>query len=205
MFAHHWGLAALVIALACRASAPPHFPRIRQHLHTFDASSKSHIVCHSLISFHHVRYSLIMTHNPNFVDKPLRLTSHLCVTASIDNHQPEEDRAEVFAPIGSIYDIPRSPTPPERHSIAKANGNPHIHGNRAPVQQHSDPVPFAHRLLKAGPVLCSKAKTFRTPRGSSSTRKRHLPVNELALLRTTTSDGLPQPGVRGFHGGPDMS
>ncbi|KAF1846616.1 uncharacterized protein K460DRAFT_127088 [Cucurbitaria berberidis CBS 394.84] len=31
------------------------------------------------------------------------------------------------------------------------------------------------------------------PRGVSSARKRHLPVQELALLRTTTSDGLPEP------------
>jgi hypothetical protein len=30
---------------------------------------------------------------------------------------------------------------------------------------------------------------------SSDTRKRRLPVNGLALLRTTTSDGLPEPGV----------
>jgi hypothetical protein len=29
------------------------------------------------------------------------------------------------------------------------------------------------------------------------TRKRRLPVNGLALLRTTTSDALPEPGVRG--------
>jgi len=36
--------------------------------------------------------------------------------------------------------------------------------------------------------------------GLSSTRKRRLPVHELALLRTTTLDGLPLPGVRSFHG-----
>ena len=36
--------------------------------------------------------------------------------------------------------------------------------------------------------------------GLSSTRKRRLPAHELALLRTTTLDGLPLPGVRSFHG-----
>lgn len=36
--------------------------------------------------------------------------------------------------------------------------------------------------------------------GLSSIRKRHLPVHELALLRTTTLNGLPLPGVRSFHG-----
>jgi hypothetical protein len=40
-------------------------------------------------------------------------------------------------------------------------------------------------------------KPTQEPRKISSTRKRrHLPVNELALLRTTSSDGLPLPSVR---------
>lgn len=38
--------------------------------------------------------------------------------------------------------------------------------------------------------------------GSSQTRKRRLPVNQLALLRTTSSQGLPDPGVRFVNQGP---
>ncbi|KAF1838069.1 hypothetical protein BDW02DRAFT_483929, partial [Decorospora gaudefroyi] len=41
----------------------------------------------------------------------------------------------------------------------------------------------------------AKVKKFSgQTRGASSTRKRRLPVNQLAVFRTTTSDGLPQPG-----------
>lgn len=38
--------------------------------------------------------------------------------------------------------------------------------------------------------------------GSSHTRKRRLPVNQLALLRTTSSQGLPDPSVRSINRGP---
>lgn len=45
-------------------------------------------------------------------------------------------------------------------------------------------------------------ETTRNNKGLSSNPKRRLPVNELALLRTTTLDGLPTPVVgmlRGCH------
>jgi hypothetical protein len=44
-------------------------------------------------------------------------------------------------------------------------------------------------------VLRAKVSSGRS-RAPPRTRKRRLPVNGLALLRTTTSDGLPEPGVR---------
>jgi hypothetical protein len=42
----------------------------------------------------------------------------------------------------------------------------------------------------------SRAKVSGRSRAPLRTRKRRLPVNGLALLRTTTTDGLPEPGVR---------
>jgi hypothetical protein len=49
------------------------------------------------------------------------------------------------------------------------------------------------------PMTQRQAKAAKAPtrnQGSSHTRKRRLPVNELALLRTTSSRGLPHPSVR---------
>lgn len=41
----------------------------------------------------------------------------------------------------------------------------------------------------------SKTRVYKAHSDSSSTRKRRLPVNCLALLRTSTLEGLPEPGV----------
>jgi hypothetical protein len=46
----------------------------------------------------------------------------------------------------------------------------------------------------------SKPRVSKNPGESSSTRKRRLPVNGLALLRTTTAVGLPEPSVRTVGG-----
>jgi hypothetical protein len=186
-----------------------HLPRLNPSFHFLQAhnisndlmSPCSHGLSHSLTRPHDARQSLIMTYNANFVDKPLRLTSFSRVS-SIENRCPEEHQAENFAPTESVYDIPRSPKPIEHRLSLGVDGDQYLHNNYAPVQQHSDPVPLAHRQLNADTTLNTKAKkALRKPCGTSSTRKRRLPVNELALLRTTTSDGLPQPGVRGLHGG----
>jgi hypothetical protein len=146
-----------------------------------------------------------MAHNANFVDKPLRLTSFR-VSASIENHGPGEHEAENLALMESVYDIPRSPTPIEHCLNLGADHDQYLHNNYAPVQQRSDPVPLAYCQLNADTTLNTNAKKApRKPREPSSTRKRRLPVNELALMRTTTSDGLPPPGVRGLHDGADIS
>lgn len=57
-------------------------------------------------------------------------------------------------------------------------------------------IPVQDQPIKRLPSLGNIEPT-RKPRKISSTRKRwHLPVNELALLRTTSTDGLPLPSVR---------
>lgn len=46
---------------------------------------------------------------------------------------------------------------------------------------------------------CAAAKSpSKIRKTSSARRRRRLPVNELVLLRTTSSDGLPRPSVRPF-------
>jgi hypothetical protein len=58
------------------------------------------------------------------------------------------------------------------------------------------------QIVKLPPWLKERNPTAKTltskepPKVSKHRRKRRLPVNELALLRTTSSDGLPLPSVR---------
>jgi hypothetical protein len=106
-----------------------------------------------------------------------------------------EDETEYRLQPGSIYDVPLSPT--STRSSPASGDDQDVYERQSPVQRQPDTsgsAKFAHQAGTAVPVKVKKAS--RKPLGSSSTRKRRLPVNELALLRTTTSDGLPQPGVR---------
>jgi hypothetical protein len=120
------------------------------------------------------------------------------ISVEIDQH--EEDRTENNVQSASVYDIPRSPTPTEPRSRPTSDDDQNVHDRPNPVQRPSNansPVKFRWKAGIAGPAKVKKASG--KPGGPSSTRKRRLPVNELALLRTTTSDGLPQPGVRSFQ------
>lgn len=107
-------------------------------------------------------------------------------------------------PLPSEYDLPRSMSPdqsgPERsHSHAdfarSANtGTPEV----------DEPQAVKHRKhLRKKPDITqspSNTRVAKVPGRSSATRKRRLPVIGLALLRTTTSDGLPEPAVGVLQG-----
>jgi hypothetical protein len=106
-----------------------------------------------------------------------------------------EDETEYRLQPGSIYDVPLSPT--STRSSPVSGDDQDVYERQSPVQRQPETngsAKFAHQAGTAVPVKVKRAS--RKPLGSSSTRKRRLPVNELALLRTTTLDGLPQPGVR---------
>lgn len=90
----------------------------------------------------------------------------------------------------SIHEIQYLPAPAEPYrGPVKDN---HLESAR-PLQQHSNILTF--NRYQQGPET-NAHKTPSKPYGSSIIRKRRLPVTGLALLRTTTSDGLPAPSVR---------
>jgi hypothetical protein len=105
----------------------------------------------------------------------------------------------------SEYDIPRSPTP-IRPTVDRDNGGETAIGPDGEMEivddQTSTETPKRVRKKAAVAQISFTRKAPRESQEFSSTRKRRLPVLGLALLRTTTSDGLPEPGVRsgrGFH------
>jgi hypothetical protein len=57
-------------------------------------------------------------------------------------------------------------------------------------------VEMLPRLKERNPTIAKTPKSKEPLKASKHRRKRRLPVNELALLRTTSSDGLPLPSVR---------
>lgn len=66
-------------------------------------------------------------------------------------------------------------------------------------QPRLNPLPIKNNRKKAQIRRVLKTKgTSNSPRGTLCTRTRRLSVNGLALLRTTTSDGLPAPSVGVF-------
>ncbi|USP76119.1 hypothetical protein yc1106_03393 [Curvularia clavata] len=82
----------------------------------------------------------------------------------------------------SIYDIPRTPTPKPAHQL-RNNGKDHDRLQRASdstciIQSKQKPRAFSVTEAKNPPRALQK---------HANTRKRRLPVNQLALLRTTTS------------------
>jgi hypothetical protein len=65
---------------------------------------------------------------------------------------------------------------------------------------HSEPKSFSLSKTNASIAASNVVdKPSGNIKGLASTRKRRLPVHELALLRTTTLDGQPLPGVRNFQ------
>jgi hypothetical protein len=100
----------------------------------------------------------------------------------------------------SIYNITHSPTPTELCLGQASDYNQDGQEGQIYFQQQRGPLSSPQNLGEGGATVAVKVnKVYGKTRGSSSTRKRCLPVNELALLRTTTSDGLPDPGVRSIY------
>lgn len=101
--------------------------------------------------------------------------------------------ATVAEPVYSL--IPEEPTlTSETHSPAPRTSN--IDGTVSLSLQdvqmvNTFPVSEERKL-----TMVPTPTSGKTCKGPSSRRRRRLPVNELALLRTTSSDGLPQPNVR---------
>ena len=97
-------------------------------------------------------------------------------------------------------DIARSPSPeqpmltPEDPLPESAAHNGH-QGNRERLEGFQ--LPNIQQQAAKRTSITTNTKSPKKPRQTSSTRKRRrLPANELALLRTTSSDGLPRPSVR---------
>jgi hypothetical protein len=105
----------------------------------------------------------------------------------------------------SEYDIPRSPSS-IGPTVDRDNGADTATGPDEELVVVNDQTSTQNtKRVRKKAVVAQIPSTRKAPNKShesSSTRKRRLPVNGLALLRTTTSDGLPEPGVRsgrGFH------
>jgi hypothetical protein len=101
--------------------------------------------------------------------------------------------------IPSFRDTPRSQTPNCRLTPILINDQDSQNGPEE-VQHRSELERISRSKREA-----SFATTTMIERASgrikelSSTRKRRLPVHALALLRTTTLEGLPSPSVRNFY------
>jgi hypothetical protein len=113
-----------------------------------------------------------------------------------DGQQPVLDSLTNAPP---IFDTVRSSTPDLRSSQFSTNEQ----GSRDIPEQHKYHIePKSFSLSKTNASIAASNvvdKTSGNIKGLASTRKRRLPVHELALLRTTTLDGLPLPGVRNFQ------
>jgi hypothetical protein len=98
-------------------------------------------------------------------------------------------------PAGSVFEVPRSPT-----SADPCSGFDHfssLHGEHEPgAKGTTDQLEKRSRSARR----LKDQQVYYKATGSSSTRKRRLPVHGLALLRTTTTDGLPKPSVRNSNG-----
>lgn len=93
----------------------------------------------------------------------------------------------------SVFDIVRSPTPEQAlHVPEESLPDTSDHNGFQEIGDQTDhaQLPLILRVDRSVPSPIKVCKT------SSTRKRRRLPANELALLRTTSSDGLPQPSVR---------
>lgn len=97
-------------------------------------------------------------------------------------------------PTGSVFNISRSPTSvnpclgfEDSTSVQDKHGLVAKATNKGVKRQSG-----SAQVLKVEKAYCKAT-------GFTNTRKRRLPVNGLALLRTTTTDGLPEPSVRNLE------
>lgn len=118
------------------------------------------------------------------------------VSCSIEQHDPKH-KAESLSPDVVFLDTTQSPLPEQSTPPVVDDLPPPICSETDDVSrwrcEHLQLPNTRQQTAKRTPPITLP----RSPRNVSSTRKRQrLPVNELALLSTTSSDGLPQPSVR---------
>ncbi|KAF2873453.1 hypothetical protein BDV95DRAFT_592817 [Massariosphaeria phaeospora] len=92
-------------------------------------------------------------------------------------------------PCSAVESAPMDPNPTESFSMSSQYSS-----ESNTIQQQPGPLPVPLGLHKD--VTVYKSRGYRTNRSTaafSNTRKGRLPVQELALLRTTTDNGLPEP------------
>lgn len=112
------------------------------------------------------------------------------------------DQESALGQYPKILDVVRSPVLQTPELAAKDRQSAHQIGTK-PQSDCSQREAGQHAGVKKRSAKRSTnstpTKPSQKPRRISSTRKRRqLPVDELALLRTTSSDGLPLPSVRKF-------
>jgi hypothetical protein len=112
-----------------------------------------------------------MTDDANFCDGRLRLRAFLRVVENDMPQRPSRFKRRHMQPAENAPFDPAGHEPKASANITKA--------------ANTTPVPHQTEIRKS-------STRSREP---LRTRKRKLPVNCLALLQTTTSDGLPEPGV----------
>ena len=71
-------------------------------------------------------------------------------------------------------------------------------GAESESQEDVRVVEMLPRLEERNPIIAKTPMSKEPYKAPKHRRKRRMPVNELALLRTTSSDGLPLPSVRGY-------
>ncbi|KAG9194692.1 hypothetical protein G6011_04727 [Alternaria panax] len=94
--------------------------------------------------------------------------------------------------VTSIYALPQSSVP-HLHLTPTSANDQDSHNRLEGSQYSSDLKSILQSNRKATAITAIVKKTSGRIEGLSSTRKRRLPVHELALLRTTTLNGLPLP------------
>jgi hypothetical protein len=108
------------------------------------------------------------------------------------------DNSITIAPT-DVYEIPRSPTqeaplltPSDKHSIELNGSDRNVTGRNAAPSSRNEQTGSKFAVMRTPRPIETSASAAK----SSGSRKRRLPpVNALALLRTSTSDGLPEPSV----------
>jgi hypothetical protein len=176
---------------------PPRPSRFKRRIQVPDEQSAS-LVTAAISQIDQVLPATEADHDPSTRDSAcLDVAS---ATAAVDvGYFGDDETGYRVQPI-SIYHIPLSRTPTVTRPTPANDDDQEVQQSQSPVQRQSYTTLSVKFRRKAGTAITTKAKKAPAkPRGSSNTRKRRLPVNELALLRTTTSDGLPPAGVRSFQ------
>lgn len=112
------------------------------------------------------------------------------IIVNLPDNGHEEVSADIIAHAETVFDLPRSPTTTNLGSGSQIENETKSFDTRRTSEK-------ATKSTKKQNARVAKVKeSFSTHHKPQEKRKRRLPVNVLALVRTTTSDGgLPQPGV----------
>jgi hypothetical protein len=128
-----------------------------------------------------------------FETESVKRPDHHKETGSLFDSREVTPRTTV--PAGSVFEVPHSPTSADPCSGFDDVGS--LRGEHEPDAKGTTNQ-LEKRSQSARRLKVQKASYKVT--GSSNTRKKSLPVHGLALLRTTTTDGLPKPSVRKSSG-----